>query len=331
MQLIAVERYILLYIKNKFFLIQFLNRIIKIFKYMGSSFATSNYFKNFSDFIIIRQKYDNRFSSETYLLLSKSTGSKFYAIEILIDENLTKEYLEESLLINNRCDCLLKMKSFLLRRDDSFCTRVNKFYAIYDYVNEDLSQEISRRFKSKIDFRDTEILKLMNVLVKSMLHLEKFKRPHAALHTSSIFIETTNFELFMLDNMIIKKPSNAFADPQTNKDLYIAPENLDRNLKNVSISNIFLADVFITGLIIMETILKEKLSRIYDSINSIIHKKELEKLIEKAGKKVSSQIIEILSKMLTIDRLKRPNFTQINDMLKNVVLVQEINDEKVYD
>ena len=84
---------------------------------MGSSFATSNYFKNFSDFIIIRQKYDNRFSSEVYLLLSKSTGSKFYAIEILIDENLMKEYLEESLVINNRCDSLLKMKSFLLREE----------------------------------------------------------------------------------------------------------------------------------------------------------------------------------------------------------------------
>ena len=298
---------------------------------MGSSFATSNYFKNFSDFIIIRQKYDNRFSSEVYLLLSKSTGCKFYAIEILIDESLTKEYLEESLVINNRCDSLLKMKSFLLRRDDSFCTRVNKFYAIYDYVNEDLSQEISRRFKSKIDFRDSEIIKLMNVIVKSMQHLEKFKRPHSALHSSSIFIESTNFDLFLLDNMVIKQPSNAFSDCQTNQDIYIAPENLDRNLNNMSISNIFLADVFVTGLIILETILKEKLSRIYDSVNSVIHKKELEKLIEKAGKKVSSQIIEILSKMLTVDRDKRPNFTQINDMLQNIAMFQEINDEKVYE
>lgn len=296
---------------------------------MGSSFTTSNYFKNFSDFIIIRQKYDNRFSSEVYLLLSKSTGSKFYAIEILIDENLTKEYLEESLVINNRCDSLLKMKSFLLRRDDSFCTRVHKFYAMYDYINEDLSQEISRRFKSKIDFRDSEILKIMNILVKSMVHLEKFKRPHSALHSSSIFVEPTNFDIFLLDNMVIKQPSNFFADSQTNQDLYIAPENLDRSLNNVSISNLFLADVFVAGLIILETILKEKLSRIYDFSNSIIHKKELERIIEKAGKKVSSPIIDVVSKMLTIDRDKRPSFTEINSMLLNIEISQEINDEKV--
>ena len=200
----------------------------------------------------------------------------------------------------------------------------NMSYAIYELMplaETDLDKKIS---KSKNSLTQIQLFKILKQLINALCYLQEQGIAHRDIKPGNIFeingeyyigdfdqsikINTNNNNSFDIEEEI--KGTEAFLSP-------ILYEALIKNKKSVK-HNIFKSDVYSLGLFFVFALTKNvfilqkiKWIKSKDKVKLLILQNLFEKKLE-----INNIFLDIISKMITLDEKFRPDFIELNNLIK---------------
>jgi len=201
----------------------------------------------------------------------------------------------------------------------------NMSYAVYELMplaESDLEQKIS---KSNNSLTQLKLIKILKQLINALCYLQKQGIAHRDIKPGNIFeingeyfigdfdqsikINANNNNSFDLEEEI--KGSEAFLSP-------ILYEALIKNIKKVK-HNIFKSDVYSLGLCFVFALTKNlfiiqkiKVNKSKDNVKLMILQNLCDKNFE-----INNIFLDIISQMITMDEKYRPDFIELNNLIKD--------------
>jgi serine/threonine protein kinase len=278
-----------------------------------------------SEFKILSTLYSSSFS--TVYKVKENSSKKNYAIKKTILSSISnlekwKKRLGLLQILNHayffEAINILPIIQYNIKKLD------NMSYAIYELMplaETDLDKKIS---KSKNSLTQIQLFKILKQLINALCYLQEQGIAHRDIKPGNIFeingeyyigdfdqsikINTNNNNSFDIEEEI--KGTEAFLSP-------ILYEALIKNKKSVK-HNIFKSDVYSLGLFFVFALTKNvfilqkiKWIKSKDKVKLLILQNLFEKKLE-----INNIFLEIISKMITLDEKFRPDFIELNNLIK---------------
>ena len=280
---------------------------------------------NMSDFKILSTLYSSSFS--TVYKVKENSSKKNYAIKKTIfssKSNLEKWKKRLGLLqILNQAYFfeainILPIIQYNIKKLD------NMSYAIYELMplaETDLDRKIS---KSKNSLTQIQLIKILKQLINALCYLQEQGIAHRDIKPGNIFEINGEYYIGDFDQSIKinTKNNNSFDIEEEIKgtEAFLSPilyEALIKNKKSVK-HNIFKSDVYSLGLFFVFALTKNvlilqkiKWIKSKDKVKLLILQNLFEKKLE-----LNNIFLDIISKMITLDEKFRPDFIELNNLIK---------------
>ena len=193
-------------------------------------------------------------------------------------------------------------------------------YVLMEVGMTDWEKEIKTHIEKKIDYKETELIHIIKQLIDVLSFLQKQNISHRDIKPQNILVFKNNVykladfgEAKQLENMTINLACNSLRGTE----LYMSPL-LFNGLRTGQVDirhNVFKSDVYSFGLCILFSGTLEMMS-LYD-IRKFVEKEDVKKYLNKKFKnKYSDKFIELLSMLLEIHENKRPDFIDLENLIK---------------
>lgn len=80
------------------------------------------------------------------------------------------------------------LKDYLLTSEDQYCSTFHKVFALFEYPQRTLDDEINERALQKRKFTETELWSILASCILGMSHLQKNRIHHSSLRSSNILL-----------------------------------------------------------------------------------------------------------------------------------------------
>ena len=270
------------------------------------------------DNYLIWQKIGNGSTGEIFEMSNNKTN-KNYAVKIIKEDNITSlEFTlkEFELIYQNKHRNIINIYGICIR-----CTNKNSFilYVLMDLALYDWEDEISRRRKELEFYTEKELIIILKQLISPLLFLQSEKNiSHRDIKLENILIFENNiFKLCDFGEAKQKAEKNV-RKTLRGTDFYMSPllyEGLMHNVNYVQ-HNPYKSDVYSLGIsMIIAATLN---SNIIEEIRKIKQEEKIrDLLIENFNGRYSNYFIYLLLKMIEIDEKNRPDFIELNKIVKN--------------
>ena len=193
-------------------------------------------------------------------------------------------------------------------------------YVLMEVGMTDWEKEIKTHIEKKIDYKETELIHIIKQLIDVLSFLQKQNISHRDIKPQNILVFKNNVykladfgEAKQLENMTINLACNSLRGTE----LYMSPL-LFNGLRTGQVDirhNVFKSDVYSFGLCILFSGTLEMMS-LYD-IRKFVEMEDVKKYLNKKFKnKYSDKFIELLSMLLEIHENKRPDFIDLENLIK---------------
>ena len=88
----------------------------------------------------------------------------------------------------NGCKHVVPLKDYLTTSEDEYCSTFYKIYALFEYPQRTLDDEITERNLHKRKFTETELWSILASCILGLSHLQKNSIKHAALKSKNILL-----------------------------------------------------------------------------------------------------------------------------------------------
>ena len=196
-----------------------------------------------------------------------------------------------------------------------------EYYSLMEKAEMDWEKEINERRKIDKYYTQKELLDIIFQLVSVLSLLQKNHITHRDIKPQNILILKGKYKLCDFDEIRELEKDGLIVQRVRGSELYMSPilfNGLHQNLIQVK-HNTYKSDVFSLGMCLFYAS-----SLTYggvDSIRELNDMNEIKKIIfNYLGMRYSEKLILLILSMLEIDENKRPNFIQLEELLKKYFL-----------
>lgn len=236
----------------------------------------------------------------TYLLKEYTYGS-----DLQFEQERHRLEKEIEAGIQDTVLSVVKIKSHTIH---GLCSTTHKLYAIYEYPQVTLHDEIQARQKEEKRFDEHE---LWSVLQSCNMALSQLKST-ISLNAEKVFI-TPEGQLKVIHNDMIDETYRFSIDSKH----YYAPEKLRNFGKLDNDSGLIKEAVFSMGMTLLQAAILDEVVDCYDYNQQLFLEVSLESMVESLSGVYSEDFIEILTNMVDINPSRRSTFVEIQRMLDN--------------
>ena len=194
-------------------------------------------------------------------------------------------------------------------------------YVLMEVGLTDWEKEIKTHIEKNIFYKEEELIHIIKQLTQVLSFLQKSNISHRDIKPQNILVfknkiyKIADFgEAKQIENMTINLISNSLRGTE----LYMSPL-LFNGLRTGQVDikhNVFKSDVYSFGLCILFAASLQMMT-LYD-IRKIVDMKELRKYLDKnLGNNYSNKFIDLVTLLLEIHEKNRPDFIQLEEMMKN--------------
>ena len=190
------------------------------------------------------------------------------------------------------------------------------FYELMEIAEKDWEQEITYRQKSKLYYKEYELMSIFTDLIKTFSALQTRHFTHRDIKPENIMIVNGKFKICDFGNAKLIKRDGVIVQKIRGSELFMSPivfKALHSGMQSVK-HNTFKSDVFSLGMCFFyaATLHVGGLNTIREIYDMNVIKKVLNHYL---GKRYSQNLIGILTHMLQVDESKRPDFEQLELLL----------------
>ena len=192
-----------------------------------------------------------------------------------------------------------------------------EYYELMEKAEKDWEEEISERKQTDKYYTEKELFNIIFQLVSVLSLLEKYNITHRDIKPQNILILNGNYKLCDFNELKELEMDGLIIQRVRGSELYMSPilfYGLHNNIYKVR-HNTYKSDVFSLGMCLFYAA-----SLTYggvDSIRELIDMNEIKKIIyDYLGNRYSEKLIFLILNMLEIDEIKRPNFIQLEKIVK---------------
>ena len=199
--------------------------------------------------------------------------------------------------------------------------KVNEYiyYELMEKAERDWDKEINIRSQYELYYTEKEIMIIINQLISTLSLLEKFHITHRDIKPQNILISNGQYKLCDFGEIRVLKRDGLIVQRVRGSELYMSPilfAGLHNDLIQVK-HNTYKSDVFSLGMCLFYAC-----SLTYGGVDSIRELNDMNEvksiLFNYLGKRYSEKLILLILLMLEVDENKRPNFIQLEELLKNM-------------
>ena len=192
-----------------------------------------------------------------------------------------------------------------------------EYYELMEKAEKDWEEEISERKQTDKYYTEKELFNIIFQLVSVLSLLEKYNITHRDIKPQNILILKGNYKLCDFNELKELEKDGLIIQRVRGSELYMSPilfYGLHNHIYKVR-HNTYKSDVFSLGMCLFYAA-----SLTYggvDSIRELIDMNEIKKIIyDYLGNRYSEKLIFLILNMLEIDEIKRPNFIQLEKIVK---------------
>ena len=199
--------------------------------------------------------------------------------------------------------------------------KVNEYiyYELMEKAERDWDKEINIRSQYELYYTEKEIMIIINQLISTLSLLEKFHITHRDIKPQNILISNGQYKLCDFGEIRVLKRDGLIVQRVRGSELYMSPilfAGLHNDLIQVK-HNTYKSDVFSLGMCLFYAC-----SLTYGGVDSIRELNDMNEvksiLFNYLRKRYSEKLILLILLMLEVDENKRPNFIQLEELLKNM-------------
>ena len=240
-----------------------------------------------------------------------------------------------------------------------FSSKLYQVNLLYEYFPHTLKAEIIERKINKQHFTENQLLNIIDCILSALIFFKNNNIRHENINPCNIFLNNDKYLIndikFLMENSnnVNKQQENFtnpvkvktkkinklkevfFFDNKIEEILYFSPEKLKKiKKKNLAIFYDYQkSDVFSLGIVLLEIASLTNITDCYNLENLTINEKNINKLLFRVKSYYSEAIYLLLSKMLIIEEINRPNFEKLFSFLvgfqvNQTVFNTEIKEEK---
>ena len=197
--------------------------------------------------------------------------------------------------------------------------KVNEYiyYELMEKAERDWDKEINVRSEYSLYYTEEEIKNIMNQLISTLSLLQKFHITHRDIKPQNILVLNGKYKLCDFGEIRVLKRDGLIVQRVRGSELYMSPilfRGLHNNLIQVK-HNTYKSDVFSLGMCLFFAA-----SLTYGGVDSIRELDNMDEikniLFDYLGTRYSEKLISLILLMLEVDENKRPNFIQLEKMVK---------------
>ena len=195
---------------------------------------------------------------------------------------------------------------------------IYKCFVLMELAHTDWEVEIKYRSKNQLFYTESELMNIIKQLVECYSLLQKCNITHRDVKPQNILIINDLYKICDFGEAMITHGKNGFIhQPIRGSELYMSPILFDalNSHKRDIIHNTYKSDVFSLGMCIFFAA-----TLTFQSLYDIREIKNMEVIGNILGNylysRYSEDIVDILFKMLQIEEKKRPDFIQLERMIK---------------
>ena len=272
------------------------------------------------DFEIIKQIGEGTFGK--IYCIEWPRNKKKYAMKKMIlrtMEELNINQEKTNLLFNfiKKTNC-----NGVIRLYGDQCMKKNEgeflYYVLMELANIDWEMEIKKRSEIKKYYTEGELIEILSQLVSTFALLQKNNITHRDIKPQNILIVYNKYKICDFGEAKIIQTDGVMKQSIRGTELYMSPilfKALNNRQKN-TLHNSYKSDVFSLGMCIL---LAATLT--FQSLYDIRELDDMEKvkniLVKYLIAKYSYNFVEILLKMIEINEEKRPDFIQLENIVRN--------------
>ena len=205
--------------------------------------------------------------------------------------------------------------------------KVNEYiyYELMEKAERDWDKEINVRSQYQLFYKENELIKIINQLITTLSLMQKYHITHRDIKPQNILVINGQYKLCDYGEIRVLQRDGLIVQRVRGSELYMSPilfNGLHQNLIQVK-HNTYKSDVFSLGMCLFYAA-----SLTYggvDSIRELNDMNEIKKIIfNYLGDKYSEKLILLILTMLEIDENKRPNFIQLEELLKKYFVIDSV-------
>ena len=283
--------------------------------YLKKDKTPKPFFFNEEDFKVITQIGEGTFGK---IFLVEDPSKKFYCMKKMYTntqkglEAITKEY---ELILNNKHCNIMSIIGISKKMIDETTYGI---YVLMEVAKTDWEKEINQRYMIKKYYSEKELLNIIKQLVSALSFLERNDIGHRDIKAQNILCFENNIykiadfgeaKRFMKEKDIISTLRGT--------ELYMSPilfYSFHNRIFQVK-HNPYKSDVFSLGMCVLfaSTLRLKSLCNVRNCQNNLELKKYIINIIDG---KYSNEFITLLCKMISLNEEDRPNFIQLENILK---------------
>ena len=295
----------------------------------------------------IKNEYENNFNSENFEII-KLLGEGSFGKTYLVEDPMTKiKYGLKKILINDETEINLYKSEFellikilkeypelkIIKIYGLEIKKLDKYnlvlYVLMEAAKSDWETELKQKRTKKEKYTETELIKILYNLVDTLANLQKIGISHRDIKPQNILCFENNIfkisDFGEAKNKYNNKNNNPNIDTiqQTLRgtELYMSPilYNALKNHQSNLEYNAYKNDVFSLGICLMiASCLEYEECKPLIEIREAKDTKEINTILNKyLYKNFSINYINILSLMLEINEANRPDFIELNSIIKS--------------
>ena len=279
----------------------------------NSKESTNNFMKDYD--VVKRNPADN-----VTFLQHKQTDDQLLLREFNFNDKKECEKTRDKLaelknkLAGNKH--VVALKDYLMHSEDQYCSTFYKIYALFEYPERTLDDEINERNVQKRKFSETELWSILASCILGLSHLQKNGIRHSALKSSSILLSQEGI-IKISDPFAIGATPNydTAINKRSTPHLYLSPEQataLQQEVVTPSINH-YKSDIWTLGMIMLEAGLLEYQDDCYRDDWSRIQWETLQYNINRFGQAYSEEIKNMVEFMLSRDERVTPDWVDLGE------------------
>jgi serine/threonine protein kinase len=192
-------------------------------------------------------------------LKSRSSGTEQLLREFTFNDKREfdrhVELLERRRVQLGNCKYVVGLEKLLTKSEDQYCSTFYKIYALFQFTDRTLQDEVNERNLQKRKFQEKELWSILASCILGLSHLQKQTIKHQSLRSDSILISQDGV-VKIYDPICTGAPTNydALIAKRTTPHIYLSPE-LTESLQleaGQPHCHAYKSDIWTLGMIILE-------------------------------------------------------------------------------
>lgn len=205
------------------------------------------------------------------------------------------------------------------REESQYCSKFFKTFLLFEYIRNDLSEEIAAKVIEEIHFQEEDIWFFLYCVLSGLLYYKAYNLAHGDLQPKNIFISQNGF--FKISDHTLFNNSNSYSQIQWNPsashtNIYLSPILVHSLAKELvqPLHNPFKSDIFTLGMITLHIATRENCDQCYDYQRNVIRNEEIDKKLKILNEKYGEKLFFFVKGMLIEDETDRPDYEDLMNM-----------------